>query len=121
MPRPKKDGLKRDKRLTVYLTETEYDTVHAVAEHDNRAMTDAVIGALRDWLGRLIEPPESWRSAKYEAVMKEQSLTVRGYVCRNGHPFWIDAVEGFAPRFCPMCGSQTEIKRAWGGTVKRGI
>jgi len=84
-------------------------------------MTQVVTEALRDWLLRLVDPPESLRKARYEKIMKEQSIQVRGYVCRLGHTWWIDWTEPTVPRKCPMCGSDHDIKSIWGGTVKRGI
>lgn len=57
MARPKKDAAeKRDKRLTVYLTEEERDTLYATAERENRAVTQVVITAVKDWIHRLTEP-----------------------------------------------------------------
>lgn len=122
MPRPKKqDEAKKDNRLTVYLTDTEAEALRAVSERDERPMTQVVTSAVREWLLRLLEPPESLRMARREAIMQEQSLMVRGFVCTNGHSFFVDWVEPKDPTTCPMCGSTREIKRTWGGTVKRGV
>ena len=52
--------------------------------------------------------------------MQEPSLIVRGFICANGHTFFIDWVEPKDPMTCPMCGTNRELKRTWGGTVKRG-
>lgn len=122
MPRPKKTNTaKKDNRLTVYLTDTEAEALKAVSERDERPMTQIVTSAVREWLLRLLEPPESLRRARHETIMQEQSLMVRGFICANGHTFFIDWVEPKDPMTCPMCGTAREIKRTWGGTVKRGI
>jgi len=120
--RPKKEtDDKRDQRLTVYLSEQEQTSLRDVSEQQQRSMTQIVSEALRDWLLRLMEPPESLRKARYEKIMEEKSLMARGYICRHGHTFWIDWVEPKPPMYCPMCGSQQDMKSIWGGNVKRGI
>ena len=122
MPRPKKQAdTKKDNRLTVYLTDTEAEALRAVSERDERPMTQIVTSAVREWLLRLLEPPESLRTARREAIMQEQALMVRGFVCSNGHSFFVDWVEPKEPTTCPICGSTRAIKRTWGGTVKRGV
>lgn len=122
MPRPKKQGeAKKDNRLTVYLTDMEAEVLRAVSERDEKPMTQLVTSAVREWLLRLLEPPESLRKARHEKIMEEQSLMVHGFVCQRGHTFWIDSIEPMDPYRCPLCGSEREIKRTWGGTVKRGV
>lgn len=122
MPRPKKDAQeRRDQRLTVYLSEQEQTALRDIADQQQRSMTQVMTDALRDWLMRLIDPPESLRQARYERISNETSLTVRGYACARGHVWWVDWAEPMDPRYCPQCGSQREIKRIWGGTVKRGL
>ena len=122
MPRPRKDDSdRRDNRLTVYLSDDEQNALRDVSETEERSMTQVVTEALRDWILRLVDPPESLRKARYEKIMDEQSLMVRGYVCERGHTFWVDWVEPMDPRRCPMCGTEHGIKKTWGGTVKRGI
>lgn len=122
MARPKKqDEAKKDNRLTVYLTDAEAEALKTVSQRDKRPMTQIVTSAVREWLLRLVEPPESLRTARREAIMEEQSLMVRGFVCANGHSFFVDWVEPKDPSACPICGSTREIKHAWGGTVKRGV
>lgn len=122
MPRPKKsDEAKKDNRLTVYLTDQEQSALKDASEVQNRPMTQIVTTAVHDWLMRLVEPPESMRKARYERIMNEQSLTVTGYTCPQGHVWWIDWAEPMDPRCCPMCGTERELKRIWGGTVKHGL
>lgn len=120
MGRPKKPDIeKRENRLTVYLTDEERDTLATVAERENRAMTQVVIVAVKDWINRLMNPPEPIRIAKHDKIMQEKSEALRGYVCRNGHPFWVEWVTPTAPRCCPVCKSEQEIKRIWDGTIQR--
>ncbi|QQE81547.1 hypothetical protein [Alicyclobacillus sp. SO9] len=122
MPRPKKDVAdRRDNRVTVYLSDSEHAALKDVAEREERSMTQVLTQALRDWLMRLLEPPESLRKARMEKIMEEQSLTVRGYMCSRGHVWWVDWIEPMDPRRCPMCGSQENLRKTWSGTVKRGI
>jgi len=122
MPRPKKaQDEKKDRRLTVYLSESEQDALRDVSDQQQRSMTQIVTDALRDWLLRLVDPPESLRKARREKIMQEQSLTVRGYVCPKGHAWWIDWVEPTPPRICPMCGTERELRSIWGGKVRGGI
>lgn len=120
MARPKKDeSEKRENRLTVYLTDDERDTLATVAEQENRAMTQVVIVAVKEWINRLMNPPELLKQAKYEKIMQTHKESLLGYICRNGHPFWIEWASATGPRFCPVCGSEKEIKRAWDGTIQR--
>ena len=122
MPRPKKsEAERRDHRVTIYLSDDEQNALRDVSEAEERSMTQVVTAALRDWLLRLVDPPESLRKARYEKIMDEESLMVRGYVCSRGHSFFVDWIEPMDPRRCPMCGSERDIKRTWSGTVKRGI
>ena len=122
MPRPKKsEAERRDHRVTIYLSDDEQNALRDVSETEDRSMTQIVTEALRDWLLRLVDPPESLRKARYERIMEEQSIMVRGYVCERGHSFFVDWIEPMDPRRCPMCGSEHGIKKTWGGTVKRGI
>ena len=122
MPRPKKnDEARKGNRLTVYLTEQEAEALKVVSEQEDRPMTQIVTTAVRDWLLRLLDPPESLRKAKHEKIMEEQSEMVRGFICERGHIFWVDWSEPMDPRRCPMCGMERNIKRTWSGTVNRGF
>jgi hypothetical protein len=86
--RPKKPVIvRRENHLTIYLTDEEQVTLTTIAKLDNRAMTQVVVVAVKEWINRLMNPPESLRQTKYEKIMQEKSATLRGYVCRNGHPF----------------------------------
>lgn len=122
MARPlKKDFEKRDNRLTVYLTDKEREALNDVSKTQDRPMTQLVIHAVREWISRLSEPPESLRQAKHEKIMGQDKEMIRGFICRNGHPFWIEWVEPMSPRCCPVCGTEREIKRIWDGFVHKGI
>jgi len=120
--RPKKADIeKRENRLTIYLTDQERDALKQAANMQNRPMTQAILEAIHQWLDRLINPPEALRMAKHEQIMSRESETLRGYICRNGHPFWVEWVTATEPRCCPVCGSEREMKRIWDGTIKKGF
>lgn len=119
MPRGKKpDGEKRDNRLTVYLTEHERDSLTHLAESEGRAMTQIVVLAVEDWARRMSGVSMEEDRASFEAVMAQQNPMLRGHVCRNGHAFWVEVLTG--ARYCPICGSERELKRTWDGRIKRG-
>lgn len=121
MARPKKDpGEKRDKRLTLYLTSTEYDQLNLLAEASNLDKTKIMNRALQQHFKTLEEPPPALRLAKQEQIMNQDKLQVSGYVCANGHPFWIESVWPSPPEYCPCCGDKN-IKSAWGGITRKGI
>lgn len=122
MPRPKKmDEAKRERRLTVYLTDQEKEVLEAAAERHNKPMTQIVTEAVHEWLMRLLDPPESLRKARYERIMNETAMPVRGFVCPKGHAWWIDWSEPMDPYRCPICGAERDIRRAWGGIIRRGL
>lgn len=122
MARPKKaDTEKRENRLTVYLTDQERDALSSVADTQDRPMTQVVIMAIKEWMDRLLNPPEALKIAKYEGIMKQEKEMTRGYICRNGHSFWIEWTTATEPRYCPVCGSEKEVKRIWDGTVRKGM
>ncbi len=119
MPRGKKpDGEKRDNRLTVYLTEHERDKLCHLAENEGRAMTQIVVLAVEDWARRMSGPSADANRASFETVMNQYDCILRGHVCRNGHAFWVESLMG--ARFCPICGSERELKRTWDGRIRRG-
>lgn len=120
MPRPKKaEQEKRENRLTVYLTDQERDTLTAVAEREGRPMTQIVVRAVKEWIDRLLDPPEALKKAKFERIMEQQEESVRGFVCPRGHTFWIELVQPTDPRCCPVCGTERDIRRTWWGKVTR--
>lgn len=122
MARPKKAANEvRDNRLTIYLTDNEKESLHRVSEAQNRPMTQLVNTAVQEWLNRLIEPPEGLRTARYENIMEQDTEMLRGFICRNGHPFWVEWVQPTNPRCCPVCGSEREIRRIWDGTIRKGF
>ncbi len=122
MARPKKNKSEiRDNRLTIYLTDLERQVLNEVATIKDRPLTQIVILAVRDWIERLSEPPIVWRRAKHEKTMQQEKEHTRGYVCKNGHPFWIEWATATEPRYCPVCGSTADIKRTWDGIVKKGL
>lgn len=107
MPRPKKaEGDKRESRLTVYLTDEERDTLATVADRAGRAMTQSLVMAVKEWVQCLVDPPETLKRARYEKVMEQQSEMLRGYICRNGHPFSVEWIHPSCARFCPACGAE---------------
>jgi len=105
--------------LTVHLTDDERDTLLRVSQREQRPVTQVIVLAVKELVERLSEPPETLKRARYEKVMNQNSEVVRGYVCKHGHTFWVDWVTPTEPRFCPVCGSEKNIKRTWDGPVKR--
>ena len=84
-------------------------------------MTQIVTIAVHDWLMRLVDAPESLRKARCEKIMNKELLTVHGFTCPHGHVWWADLAEPIEPKCCPICGTESDIRRIWGGTVKRGL
>lgn len=121
MARPfKLEGERRTQRLTMYFTPPEEDRLNTLAEALHTDKTKLVLAALEKYVAGLEIPPEPLRKARQEAVMGLKQEHVTGYVCVNGHAFWLEAAWPAPPRRCPACGS-TEIKTAWGGMVRRGF
>lgn len=53
MPRPKKQSsTKRDRRMTIYLTQQEESSLKEIADNLNQDRTKCVIEALNEWINR---------------------------------------------------------------------
>ncbi|MCL6442963.1 MAG: hypothetical protein K6T83_05830 [Alicyclobacillus sp.] len=121
MPRPRKaESEKRSYKLSIYLTEAEHITLAHVANSMDRPVAHVVVEAIRQWLDRLANPPEPVRQARYGRVMDQDDEMLRGFVCGNGHPFWVVWTWPSPPHCCPVCGAR-EVKRTWDGVIRRGI
>ncbi|BAF60627.1 hypothetical DNA-binding protein [Pelotomaculum thermopropionicum SI] len=121
MPRPKKQpGEKRDRRLTVYLTEKEEDRLNMIAGHLGIDKAKFVVKAINNEIARLENPPAQLAQARYEDIIKKDVEYLSGYVCSNGHAFWLDDAWPSPPERCPCCGERS-IKRTWAGIVRRGF
>ena len=105
--------------MTLYLTEHEELTLKEVGQTRQRPVTQLVQEAIAAWLDRLLDPPAVHERAKFDAIMQEDRKTLQGYLCTNGHTFWIDAWEGKDPLCCPLCVNNTKVKRTWEGTIQR--
>lgn len=119
MARPRKEGRLRDRRMTLYLTDVEEESLKEIAQAQNRPATQLVQEALTAWLERLDDPPATLASARYEDIMKESRDSVRGYVCRKEHVWWQREWEAMSSQYSPVCGSQKDLKWTWTGTVER--
>lgn len=117
---PKPEGERRSRRLTVYLDKQEAETLESLSEATQTDKTKIVIAALKHYTRSMAEPPEPLRRARQEAIMQQDTEQISGFVCSNGHTFWLEAVWPAPPRRCPACGTDS-IKATWGGTARRGF
>lgn len=121
MARPKKDpGDKRDKRLTLYLTGKEEEQLNILAESTGLNKTKIIASAMQQYVKTLEDPPPALRKEKLHEIMRMERESVDGYVCKDGHPFWLERVWPSPPDYCPCCGTR-EIKTTWTGNVKKGL
>ncbi len=121
MARPKKDtNEKRDKRLTIYLTQLEEDTLNTIQSILSIDKTKFIIKSMHNEINHLENPPEQIKKAKYQAIINSKEDSVSGYICLNGHVFWLDLSWPSPPLRCPCCGSK-DIEQTWSGKVFRGF
>ena len=119
MPRPKTpEGQQRTNRITLYLTDSEWQAVHEVAAREQRPLTQVFLRALTAWLDRLSEPVPRWQQARSERIMDATSEELVGWVCGRGDAFWTPWSAAMYPDQCPVCGNH-ELKRTWGGIIQR--
>lgn len=111
---------KRDKRLTVYLTEQEETRLDAVVKHMGTSKAKFMIRAMNREIHQLEDPPELLVQDKIGEIMESQEEPVSGYVCSNRHVYWIGQSQMQPPDRCPVCGAR-DTKRTWVGTVHRDI
>ncbi len=104
----------------MYLTEEEREMLGLLAERENRPMTQVLVLAMKEYLSNRLNPPEPLKKAMWERIMREERVWLKGFVCRNGHPFWIEAAEPMQPDICPVCRSERQLARTWEGIIQRG-
>ncbi len=121
MVRPRKpEGEKKNKRLTVYLTEQEEEQLDALSKGLEMKKTKIFTRALENYVKTLDEPPEPLKQAKKEMIMDVDTERVNGYICSNGHAFWLEFELSSKLKYCPTCGSE-DLRRTWMGIVKKGF
>lgn len=121
MARPKKPpGEKRDKRLTLYLTSKEEELLNNLAESKGLNKTKIIALAMQQYVQTLEEPPPALQKERVHEIMRVEQEPVNGYVCKKGHPFWLEYVWPSNPRDCPCCGTE-EVYSTWAGYVKKGM
>jgi len=119
--RPKKDPEeKKDKRLTLYFTQAEFEQLNIISESIASDKTKIITKALNNYLKALENPPPALKQASYEQIMSREKEQVNGYICSQGHPFWLEWAWPSEPVCCPCCGAK-EIKNAWSGLVRKGF
>ncbi len=111
-------GQQRNQRITLYLTDVEWQAVHEVASREQRPLTQVFLRALTAWLDRLSDPVPQWRQARSERIMGANSEELIGWSCDRGDAFWTPWSAAMYPELCPVCGSH-ELKRTWGGVIHR--
>ncbi len=102
------------------LTSSEYDQLNMLAEASSLDKTKIINRALQQHFKTLEEPPPALRQAKQWQIMNQDKLQASGYVCANGHPFWIESVWPSLPEYCPCCGAR-DIKSSWSGVDRKEI
>lgn len=120
MSRPKKDqDEKRDKRLTVYLTNDECERLRTLAAREGRAINQLILLALADRARRVLNLPEEEELATFEEVMNEKGDYLRGFACEHGHLFWTEWLDTQHTVYCPICGATMNHRRTFDGMVNR--
>lgn len=121
MARPTKaEGEKRDKRLTIYLTEGEERALNAYSEAIGTDKAKIVVKATIDAIEKAADIPEPVRVNKTSPIARRDGCTVRGFVCDYGHAFFLPSEYGTFPDHCPRCGT-SKISVMWAGEVSRGF
>lgn len=119
MARPKSNN-PRSNRITTYWTKEEQETINTVADFAKVDVSKFIVESVMSRINTMENPPEPIAKAKYENIMQETSAGLKGYVCSNGHSFWVDDSFSFVPHCCPCCGVKS-FKSAWYGKIKRGF
>ena len=121
MARPKKEpGEKKTERLTLYFTPGESERLNIISESMTLDKTKVIGKALEQYVKTLEDPPQNLRKASYEQIMQQDKEKVNGYICAQGHTFWLEWVWPAPPLSCPCCGEKN-IKSTWAGIVKKGF
>lgn len=121
MARPKKPaGEKRSKRLTHYMTADEEKMLEVYSEHLGLDKTKIVQKALDRYFQMVENPPEAIVQSKNAEMMNVDEVMLQGFICTNGHLFWMEWAYPAPPSGCPTCGN-VNVKRTWSGKVKKGF
>jgi hypothetical protein len=71
-------------------------------------------------IAEYLNKPETLFASEHQEVMRATSVSVAGYLCPQGHPFWIESALPALPRRCPVCGTESgSFRSTWNGTVQR--
>jgi len=108
----------RKTRLTLYLTQAEYDALHEAATRERRDMTEVLRQAVDDYQALLSVPVSTWKQAQDHRLMAAHSVEAEGYTCPKAHAFWVDRRSPVAVQQCPYCGS-TDLSWTWNGLITR--
>lgn len=106
--------------MTVYFTEAEAAEVESIAKFKNTDKAKFVVSAVRSTIDALAVPPPEMAAEKHAAIMDSTTETVKGYICTNGHVFWLDDCWPSPPLSCPACGIKS-IRSTWYGTTTKGF
>ncbi len=118
--RPKKAASeKRDKRLTLYLTEAESEKLDIIADTTDTDKTKIIQKAINGYVNQMENPPEALKRARAEEIMRQDTERLRGFICAEGHPFFIAWISASDPIICPVCGNK-QISETWEGIIKKG-
>ena len=121
MARPNKPAdSKRSKRLTVYFTPQEEERLTMVAELLQTDRTKFIIQAIDKAISTLNTPPPSLVQSKEKEIMAKNEELLTGFICSNGHLFWLEWAWPSAPEHCPCCNSK-QITTTWAGKIKKGF
>jgi len=120
LARPRKpENQKRSEKITVYMTPQEIKQLEFLIEGEGDK-SRIVNKAIRQYIKTLQEVPAPLRRAREEEVQHLNNQPVNGYICGNGHAFYLEWEWPSPPRMCPACGSQY-IRSTWEGEVMRRI
>ena len=121
MARPTKPTeRKRAKRMTLYFTPEEEERLATVAAHLQMDRTKFVVQAIDTAIDTLSTPPPSLIQSKNKEVMETREEILSGFICSNGHPFWLEWAWPSPPEYCPCCGSK-QLSRTWAGNISKGF
>lgn len=121
MARPKKDpDEKKSERLTLYFTPGEAERLSILSISMSLDKTKVISKALEQYVKTLENPPPALRQASHEKIMQENNERLNGFICAQGHAFWLEWIWPAPPLSCPCCGEKV-IKSTWAGIVKKGF
>lgn len=121
MARPQKAmSERRNKRLMIYLTGDEEAKLNGISKQLDTDKAKFVVKAINNEINRLDSPPETFVKAKNKAILESEREEVRGYICENGHIFWLDWTWPSPPNTCPCCNAKDNFA-TWSGRVLKGF